>query len=93
VGIDVSGIKEIDPGFKTDVDEATGFGYVRLAPGFEEVATATEGAGAETECGYFEAGASEKSVFHVRLDAAAWAADAEETSGLGESLSMDNLSC
>jgi len=49
VGVDIGGVKEIDAGFEADVDEAAGFGYVGFAPGFEKVATATEGSGAETE--------------------------------------------
>jgi len=65
-GVHVGGVKEVDAGFEADVDEATGLGNVGLTPGFEveELAAATEGAGAETECGYFEAGASQKTIFH-----------------------------
>jgi hypothetical protein len=77
VAVDVRGVEEIDADFKTDVEQMAGFFYVSGAPCAKEISIATEGSGAEAEDGDFEAGASEDSVFHGRLDAASCGADAE----------------
>src|SRR5258708_10636979 len=69
VGVAVGGVEEVDAGFKADVEQAARFVDFGAAPGFEKLVGAAERSGAETESGDFEAGASEKTVFHRVLDA------------------------
>ncbi len=64
VGIGVGGVKHIQAVFEADINEAGGFGGAGGAKGFEEVAAATEGAGAEDKRRDFEAGRAKQSVFH-----------------------------
>ena len=64
-GVDVGGVKEIDARVEADVDQASGFGNVAGAPGFEEFGAAPERAGAETENGNLEAGMAKLSELHA----------------------------
>src|ERR1700732_3706227 len=92
-GVNVGGIEEVDSGFETDVEEATGFSHVGVAPGFEKLVAAPEGGDPITKCRDLEAGASKKAIFHVRLDAAALPTDAEEMVACSASQPIDDPSC
>jgi hypothetical protein len=70
-GVDVSAVsKRLTPASK-QMSMRRRASATSVSPGFEKFVAATKGAGAETERGYFEAGASEESVFHGLLDARA----------------------
>ena len=70
VGVDVGGVEQVDAGLEADVHQPRGLGDVGCAPGLEKLVAAAERAGAKAENGNLEAGASQKTVFHGRLDAA-----------------------
>src|SRR5579859_114534 len=78
-GVDIGSVEEVDSGVEADVEETAGFGHVGVSPCLEKLVAAPESGDSKTKRGNFEAGASEKSIFHVRLDALALAPDAEET--------------
>ena len=65
----VCGIKEVDAGLEADVDQALGLGRLGRTPFLEKLGCAAKGAGAKAESGNFEAGASQKTIFHAGLDA------------------------
>src|SRR4051812_3074074 len=66
-GVDVGAVEHVDPGFEADVDEPRRLGHVAAAPGFEQLAFATKGAGAKSEDRDLEPRAAELPVFHMLL--------------------------
>ena len=59
------GVEEVEAVFEADIDEACRLLHVGRAPLAEHLAAATEGAGAETQDGDFEAGSAQLTVFHA----------------------------
>ena len=68
--VNVGSVEEVDAGLEAEVDHAAGLGNIGRAPRLEKLRSAAEGRGAETQCGNLEARASQKTIFHAKLDAA-----------------------
>jgi len=69
VGVAVGGIEQVYPSFEADVNETPRLFDLGFAEALEKLIGPAKGRGAETQCGNFEAGASQQSIFHGFFDA------------------------
>ena len=65
IGVHIGGVEQVDAGLQADVDDAARGRCVGAAPGAEQRALATEGAGAKAQGRHVKAGAAERAVFHA----------------------------
>ena len=70
IGVNVRRVEEVDAGLQANVNQPSRFLYIGRAPCFEKIVATAKRTGTKTECGNFEAGASQQSIFHAALDAA-----------------------
>ena len=64
VRVHVGGVEQGHAGLQTQINQPPRFVHAAIAPGAKQRPFAAEGAGAEAQHRYFEAGASQITVFH-----------------------------